>query len=95
MKTAPKGREFYFCDGTVAKSVGKLIAHIKKLSPEKFAHHVNEVNNDFYNWINECISKDIAKDILGNKTQKEIIEKLTGHHWEHRHKRKHKTKKKK
>ena len=90
MKTAPKGKEFVFSDGTVAKSVGKLVAKIKSLSPESFANHVNDAKNDFYSWINDCISKDVAKDIKGNKTQKEIIEKLTGHHWEHRHKKKHK-----
>lgn len=90
MKIAPQGQEFVFCDGHVADSLGKLVEHIKEISPEEFSFHVNPEKNDFYSWVHDCLSREIAEDIKGNKSQKEMIEKLTGHHWHHEHKKKYK-----
>ena len=90
MKTAPKGQEFYFSDGTVVNSIGNLVKHIKEISPEQYGNHVNDSKNDFYNWIHDCINPGVAATIQGNVPQREIIEKLTGHNWNSKHKKKYK-----
>ena len=89
MLAAPKGREFYFCDGKVASSVEELVWHIRDLSPEQYKAHVSQEKNDFYNWINDCINKDVAGQVKGFIAQRKMIEILTGHHWETDHKKKH------
>ena len=90
MKTAPAGQEFHFCDGVAAESVETLVEHIKVLSPEQFKNHVNKERNDFFNWINDCVDPAVAKEIKSLKSQRSVIEKLTGHAWQKEHKKKHK-----
>lgn len=86
---APKGNEFHFVDGKSASSVSDLVSHIKELSPEQFSAHLNEGKNDFYNWMKDCIDAEVAEDIHKAKSQREVIERLTGHHWHREHKKKH------
>ncbi|MBN1503156.1 hypothetical protein JW930_06430 [Candidatus Woesearchaeota archaeon] len=90
MKAAPKGQEFVFSDGTVVPTIGRLVKHIKDISPEQYAAHVNEQKNDIYNWVYYCINKDLAEKIKGNIAQREMVEKLTGHHWHNKHKKRYK-----
>jgi hypothetical protein len=90
MKNALPGQEFFFHDGTSVKSIQELLEHIKKISPLDFAYHCNDHNNDFYNWIRNCIDSHIAEDIKQVKTQRQMVEKLTGHHWIFEHKKLHK-----
>ena len=90
MKSAPSGQEFVFCDGTTVENIGKLVEHIKKLSPEQFSQHLNAEKNDFYNWIRDCIDSEVAEDLRWVKTQRDMVEKLTGHHWLHEHRKIHK-----
>lgn len=89
MKAAPKGQEFFFSDGTTVNTVGKLVKHIKGMAPEQYSCHVNDSKNDFYNWVYNCIDHKVAESIQGNVPQREIIEKLTGHNWHHKHKKKY------
>jgi hypothetical protein len=88
MRLAPEGKEFYFKDGTNARSLGQLVEKIKSMSPEEFQHHVNADKNDFHNWLTNCVSEDAASLIFGDVEHRRIVEKLTGHHWMHNHKKK-------
>jgi hypothetical protein len=90
MKNAPSGQEFFFHDGTKAKNIEEMLEHIKKMPPQGFAFHCDEHKNDFYNWIKNCIDPHIAEDIKTVKTQRQMVEKLTGHHWQDEHKKLHK-----
>jgi hypothetical protein len=90
MKSAPPGQEFFFHDGTKAKNIQEMLEHIKKISPQEFANYCNEKKNDFYNWIKNCIDTVIAEDIKLVKNQRQMVEKLTGHHWQDEHKKQHK-----
>lgn len=86
---APEGFEFHFSDGKYASSVFDLVSHVKEMSPEQFSMHLNDAKNDFYNWLNDCVDEHVAKDIKDARSQREIVEKLTGHHWQFEHKQKH------
>jgi hypothetical protein len=76
---------FYLCDGTVVKNVLELSKCIEKMRDEVFSYHVNDVKNDFSNWIRDVYNDDkLAKRMLEttdkDKTQiillKAIIEKF-------------------
>ena len=86
---APKGSEFHFSDGKSASSVSDLVSHIKEISPEHFSMYLNESKNDFYNWLHDCVDKHVAEDVKNARSQREVIERLTGHHWHREHKKKH------
>ena len=86
---APEGNEFNFVNGTQARDVNSFLSQLKELSPEEFSAHFNESRNDFYNWMKDCVNGDIAEDIKAVKSQRELVEKLTGHHWQYEHKKKH------
>lgn len=86
---APKGSEFHFSDGKSVASVSDLVSHIKEISPEQFSMYLNEGKNDFYNWLHDCVDKHVAEDVKTARSQREIIERLTGHHWHREHKKKH------
>ena len=88
MSYAPMGQEFFFSNGSSAKDVSELVEEIKRLSPDEFSFHVNERKNDFFNWVYDLIDRDVALDIKHAMTQREFVEKLTGHHWHKEHKAK-------
>ena len=90
MKNALPGQEFFFRDGIAVKNIPEMLDHIKKIPPIDFAYHCNDHNNDFYNWVKFCIDPNVAEDIKSVKTQRQMVEKLTGHHWQLEHKQLHK-----
>jgi type IV secretory pathway TrbF-like protein len=80
---------FFFRDGKVAGNVQEFISHVKEISPDVFAHHVNKERNDFYNWLKDCVDPEVADDLKKAHSQRQVVEKLTGHHWHREHKKKY------
>ncbi len=56
MITDPQ-KYFYVCDGKVLKDLVDMLAALREIDDETFAHHVNSEKNDFYNW-----TRDVLKD---------------------------------
>jgi hypothetical protein len=52
--------ETYFIlkSGGVIKSLEELAMNMDTISYEDFAHHVNDVRNDFANWIRDVIKEE-------------------------------------
>jgi hypothetical protein len=67
---------FYFRNGDVADDVSGFIAALEKMDEGTFAYHCNKDKNDFFNWMNDCISPKVAKKMKGIKTRKALIKKL-------------------
>lgn len=88
MKNVVEGKEFNFCNSASAKNIGELVEQVKELSPEEFSHHVNESKNDIFNWVHDCVNVDLAEEIKSVVTQRNMVEKLSGHHWHQHHKKK-------
>ena len=89
MKDAPSGQEFFFHDGSAAKNISEMLEQIKKMPPQEFSSHCNKEKNDFYEWVKSCIDPKIASTIKLVKNQRQMVEKLTGHHWQQEHKAMH------
>ena len=77
-KRAKEGEEFYFCNGTIARSVAECRKQLERLSHDEFVYHVNDAKNDFYNWINSCLDPKLAQKIKDVRSQNEMIELLKG-----------------
>lgn len=73
----PEEHIFQFRDGAQAHNIKDLRAIISKMPDDEFTHHVDELNNDFANWI-EFVYKDpaLAADLRRVKTRKHTLEVL-------------------
>jgi hypothetical protein len=67
---------FVFCNGAIAKTVAQAKKEIKNLNPDQFSFHINDQKNDVYNWIHDCVDKELAEKIKDIKTQPELIAAL-------------------
>ena len=54
---APQEFEFFLSDGRKLKSVYELIDALETMNDDLFKQHVNEMKNDFSNWV-----KDVFKE---------------------------------
>ena len=77
---------FFVQDGTILKNVLDLSKQLDKMTDDIFKHHVNEMRNDFSNWIKdvfkeEKLAKELLKTTSKDKTQiiilKHIIKKFS------------------
>jgi hypothetical protein len=48
-------KAFWFNHGAVAANLRQLAEALEAMSPEQFAHHVNEEKNDVACWVNEVV----------------------------------------
>lgn len=68
---------FHFKDGKKAHNIKDLRNVIDKMQDDIFSHHVDDVNNDFANWIEFVYKKpDLADDLRKVNTQKRMVELL-------------------
>jgi hypothetical protein len=68
--------KFYFRNGEVAEDIAGLLAILEHVDDETFAYHCNKDKNDYYSWINDCISPKLAKKVKGVKSKKALVKKL-------------------
>jgi hypothetical protein len=78
---APQEFEFYLSDGRKLKSVYELIDALETMNDDLFGQHVNEMKNDFGNWIKDVfkepnIAKEMKKIQDKIETQKLLMKKL-------------------
>ena len=83
---APEEKIFYLADGKKLKNLMQLTAAFEDMTEDVFRHHVNDMKNDFSNWINDVFKdEELAKDIkdIKDRTDAEIrmlkhfVKKLT------------------
>ena len=67
---------FYLHDGRVIRRLSELIKILDDIDDNIFSEHVNDWKNDFYAWIKDCISDDIAEIVKHKKTKHEMKEAL-------------------
>jgi hypothetical protein len=68
--------KFYFRNGEAAEDIPSFIAIIEHIDEDTFAYHCNKDKNDFYNWINDCVSPKLAKKVKSVKSKKALAKKL-------------------
>ena len=73
---APVERHFVVADGRKLKSLVDLAKALETMSEEVFRHHVNDIRNDFSNWVNDVfqdagLSEELAK--VKDKAGSEIV----------------------
>ena len=85
IKNAKNSEYFFVKDGKAIKNVIELSNELDKMTDDIFKHHVNEMKNDFANWIKdifkeEKLAKELFKTTDKDKTQiiilKHVIDKF-------------------
>jgi len=86
LKDANPEHYFFVQDGTILKNVLDLSKQLDNMADDIFKHHVNEMKNDFSNWIRdifreEKLAEELLKTTDKDKTQliilKYIIKKFS------------------
>lgn len=72
----PEQHHFVLSSGESIANLKELAAALPKMSPEVFAHHVNEHKNDFANWAHDIfkertLAEDLAK--VDEKRDAELV----------------------
>ncbi len=71
LQDVPEDKCFWCVDGRVFRNIRDLAVALKEMSDETFRYHVNEVKNDFSNWIKDVIGDStLAKTLLGVRDRK-------------------------
>lgn len=66
----PQEKQFWCCDGRLAKNLPELKLALEQMSEETFLYHSNETKNDFSNWVRDVIGDEqLSRDLLKSKTQ--------------------------
>ncbi len=75
--TTPE-KAFWVNNGPILKNIIELSVAAKKLTPQQFAHHVNQAKNDFAKWVEEIIrDSDLAKAVRKAKTKEELARAIS------------------
>jgi len=73
MKVCPPDKAFWLEDERTLRSTDELADALSNMKPETFKHHVNEVRNDFANWIEHVFKqKNLAEQIRKAKTRENM-----------------------
>jgi len=83
IKNAKNSECFFVKDGKVIKNVIELSNELDKMTDDIFMYHVNDMKNDFANWIKdifkeEKLAKELFKTIDKDKTQIIILKHVIG-----------------
>ncbi|USN45194.1 MAG: hypothetical protein H6502_04000 [Candidatus Woesearchaeota archaeon] len=77
IENVPDEHKFHFTDGKKAHNILDLARSIRDMDPDVFAHHVTNNNNDFANWIADCLHDSLlASKVMMAHAQKEIVQVL-------------------
>lgn len=75
--TSPE-RAFWVNNGPILRSIIELAGAAKKLTPQQFAHHVNNAKNDFAKWVEDVIrDSELAKKLRQVKTREGLADAVT------------------
>ena len=75
-KKVRAGEEFVFVNGATAATIAQARTQLMTLTPEQFAHHVNQEKNDIYVWIRDCLDQTLAERIRDIKDREKLIAAL-------------------
>lgn len=68
---------FWANNGAVIKNLYELYNSLETMDEATFSHHVNELRNDFYNWVNDVIKdRKLADKLAGIKTKAEAAKSV-------------------
>ncbi len=72
-------KAFWVNNGPILRSIIELAGAAKKLTPQQFAHHVNNAKNDFAKWVDEVIrDSELARKLRKIKTKEDLDKAVTG-----------------
>lgn len=69
---------FILIDGSVIKSLRELGNSLEEMSEDTFYYHVNEIKNDFHNWVKNVFKEmELAEKLFEAETKdRHVIEVL-------------------
>jgi len=76
IKNAKNSEYFFVKDGKAIKNVIELSNELDKMTDDIFMYHVNDIKNDFANWIKDIFKEEkLAKELFKttNKDKTQII----------------------
>jgi hypothetical protein len=78
---APQEYEFHLKDGKKLRSVFELVDALEEMHDDVFKEHVNEMKNDFSNWIKDVfeeshVAREIEKLNSRIETQRTLLRRL-------------------
>ena len=80
IKKAPTEMSFYIVNGTVCSDLFGLAEALEDLAEEHFKHHVNDMKNDFANWVEGVFEEPkLAKKLREAKNQDKHVIVLLKH----------------
>ncbi|MFH1771117.1 MAG: hypothetical protein ABH828_06210 [archaeon] len=71
LKKVPSEVSFYIVNGTVCSDLLELAEALEGLAEDHFKHHVNEMKNDFANWVEHIIEEPQLANKLREAETKE------------------------
>lgn len=73
-------KTFYLKSGKTFSTLKGLSRELMSMSYDVYEHHVNEVKNDFANWVGDSLNKkDLSKKVEGQITKIELELELLRH----------------
>lgn len=72
----PEEYAFVLADGRKLKSLFDLMHSFRDMSEEVFRHHVNDMRNDFSNWVHDVFEEpELAEELkkINNKLEAEVV----------------------
>jgi hypothetical protein len=70
-------QSFHLSNGKVLRSFNELVDYVKEMPTEVYNYHVNDLKNDFANWINDVINEPkLAKALQRVKKQETFAKKI-------------------
>ncbi|MBI5417100.1 hypothetical protein HZA55_04025 [Candidatus Poribacteria bacterium] len=77
LKDVDEAYSFWVVTGDRLKNLEELADTLEKISEDEFACHVNNVKNDFCNWIRDCIGDVLlVENLINVKTKNEAVKKV-------------------
>ena len=85
-KKLPEHHYFVMVSGQKVKNVKELADTLEAIDEELFRHHVNDVKNDFSNWIQDIfeetdLAEELKKEKSKDKTRLIIYKHISKHFW--------------
>jgi len=73
----PFEQSFHLSNGKVLRSFIELVDYVKEMPGDVYSYHVNDLKNDFANWIKDVINEPkLAKSLIRIKKQETFAKKI-------------------
>ncbi len=73
LEDVPAEYAFHLHNGKDLKNILELVKELQQMEDEVFKHHVNDMRNDFHNWVRDIVlDLELAHRLSAVKTKEEM-----------------------